>query len=116
MRPGGSVSRATSKRGRSSNRCASYEHGWGNILREDGAWGYWDQATVHRRGGGAWIVYGLMRTADAVSPAPGLGWGLVAVVAVYGVLTVFTVVVLRRLARSRVTRAPQEQEARGDAR
>jgi cytochrome bd ubiquinol oxidase subunit I len=59
-----------------------------------------------------WIVYGYLRSADAVSPAPGLGWGLVAVVAVYGVLTVFTVVVLRRLARSRATRAPQEQEAR----
>ena len=59
-----------------------------------------------------WIVYRLMRTADAVSPAPGLGWGLVAVIAVYTVLTVFTVVVLRRLARSHATRAPQEQEAR----
>jgi cytochrome d ubiquinol oxidase subunit I len=58
-----------------------------------------------------WIVYGLLRTADAVSPAPGLGWGLVAVVAVYAVLTVFTVVVLRRLARGHHTRAPQEQEA-----
>lgn len=55
-----------------------------------------------------WIVYGLMRTADAVSPAPGLGWGLAAVVAVYTALTVFTVVVLRRLARGRDTLAPQE--------
>ncbi|CAL9470326.1 Putative cytochrome bd menaquinol oxidase subunit I [Actinosynnema sp. ALI-1.44] len=55
-----------------------------------------------------WIVYGLMRTADAVSPAPGLAWGLVAVVAVYTALTVFTVVVLRRLARGRDTLAPQE--------
>jgi cytochrome d ubiquinol oxidase subunit I len=57
-----------------------------------------------------WIVYGLMRTADAVSPAPGLGWGLVAVLAVYTVLTVFTVVVLRRLARGHDTLAPQEHE------
>jgi cytochrome bd ubiquinol oxidase subunit I len=57
-----------------------------------------------------WIVYGLMRTADAVSPAPGLAWGLVAVVLVYTVLTVFTVVVLRRLTRSRETLAPQERE------
>ncbi|MGY6658899.1 cytochrome ubiquinol oxidase subunit I [Amycolatopsis sp. TRM77291] len=57
-----------------------------------------------------WIVYGLMRTADAVSPAPGLAWGLAAVLAVYTVLTVFTVVVLRRLARGRDTLAPQEQE------
>jgi cytochrome bd ubiquinol oxidase subunit I len=57
-----------------------------------------------------WIVYGLMRTAAAVSPAPGLGWGLVAVIAVYTVLTVFTIVVLRRLARGRDPLAPQEQE------
>jgi cytochrome bd ubiquinol oxidase subunit I len=55
-----------------------------------------------------WIVYGLMRTADAVSPAEGLEWGLVAVTAVYTALTAFTVVVLRRLARDRGTPAPQE--------
>ncbi|UBU18635.1 cytochrome ubiquinol oxidase subunit I [Nonomuraea gerenzanensis] len=56
-----------------------------------------------------WIVYGLMRTEDAVSPADGLAWGLAAVVVVYTVLTVFTVVVLRRLARGRDTLAPQER-------
>jgi cytochrome d ubiquinol oxidase subunit I len=56
-----------------------------------------------------WIVYGVMRTADAVSPAPGLGYGLVAVIAVYAVLTVFTVIVLRRLARGHDTVAPQER-------
>ncbi|MGW0196360.1 cytochrome ubiquinol oxidase subunit I [Nonomuraea sp. NPDC003201] len=56
-----------------------------------------------------WIVYGLMRTADAVSPADGLAWGLAAVIVVYTVLTVFTVVVLRRLARGRDTLAPQER-------
>ncbi|MFD0206795.1 MULTISPECIES: cytochrome ubiquinol oxidase subunit I [Saccharothrix] len=56
-----------------------------------------------------WIVYGILRTADAVSPAPGLGYGLVAVVVVYTVLTAFTVVVLRRLARGHDTLAPQER-------
>ncbi|MFC3897177.1 cytochrome ubiquinol oxidase subunit I [Lentzea rhizosphaerae] len=56
-----------------------------------------------------WVVYGILRTADAVSPAPGLGWGLAAVVSVYTVLTAFTVVVLRRLARDRDTPVPQEQ-------
>ncbi|USX53771.1 cytochrome ubiquinol oxidase subunit I [Lentzea sp. HUAS12] len=56
-----------------------------------------------------WVVYGVLRTADAVSPAPGLGWGLVAVAGVYTVLTVFTVVVLRRLARDRDTPVPQER-------
>jgi cytochrome bd ubiquinol oxidase subunit I len=58
-----------------------------------------------------WIVYGLMRTADAVSPAPGLYLGLFAVVAIYAVLTVFTVVVLRRLASRHDTPAPQDVEA-----
>jgi cytochrome d ubiquinol oxidase subunit I len=53
-------------------------------------------------------VYGILRTADAVSPAPGLYWGFYAVVAIYVVLTVFTVYVLRRLARSHATPAPQE--------
>jgi cytochrome d ubiquinol oxidase subunit I len=61
-----------------------------------------------------WIVYGVLRVADAVNPAPGLSWGLVAVVAVYAVLTVVTVYVLRRLARSRpVPDAPQEADVTG---
>jgi cytochrome d ubiquinol oxidase subunit I len=47
-----------------------------------------------------WIVYEVMRTSDAVNPAPGLYWGLVALVIVYTVLTSVTVFVLRRLARS----------------
>jgi cytochrome bd ubiquinol oxidase subunit I len=58
-----------------------------------------------------WTVYGILRTADAVSPAPGLYLGFYAVVAVYVALTVLTVYVLRRLARSRDTRAPQEVDA-----
>jgi cytochrome bd ubiquinol oxidase subunit I len=47
-----------------------------------------------------WIVYRVMRTADAVNPAPGLVFGLVALIVVYSVLTVVTVTVLRRLAGS----------------
>ncbi|WOT39599.1 cytochrome ubiquinol oxidase subunit I [Streptomyces coeruleorubidus] len=58
-----------------------------------------------------WIVYGLMRTEEAVSPAGGLAWGLAAVIVVYSLLTFFTVVVLRRLARGRDTLAPQEEGA-----
>jgi cytochrome d ubiquinol oxidase subunit I len=55
-----------------------------------------------------WIVYNVMRTADAVNPAPGLAFGLVALIAVYSLLTVVTVFVLRRLARSPDTAtAPQ---------
>ena len=47
------------------------------------------------------IVYGILRTADAVSPAPGIAFGFVAVALIYAVLTVLTgVLVLRRLAHS----------------
>ena len=45
-----------------------------------------------------WIVYGVLRTADAVSPAPGLYLGFYAVVVIYVALTGLTVYVLRRLA------------------
>jgi len=43
-----------------------------------------------------------------VSTAPGLRYGFFAVLAVYLVLTVMTVYVLRRLARRHDTPAPQE--------
>jgi cytochrome d ubiquinol oxidase subunit I len=55
-----------------------------------------------------WIVYRILRTADAVSPAPGLYLGFYAVLAIYLVLTALTVLVLRRLARRHETPAPQE--------
>jgi cytochrome d ubiquinol oxidase subunit I len=58
-----------------------------------------------------WVVYGILRTADAVSPAPGLYLGFYAVVVIYVVLTALTVTVLRRLARRRDTPAPQEVDA-----
>jgi cytochrome d ubiquinol oxidase subunit I len=54
-----------------------------------------------------WIVWQHQRTADAVNPAPGLWAGLVAVLAVYIVLTVTTAYVLNRLRVSQVG-APQE--------
>jgi cytochrome d ubiquinol oxidase subunit I len=57
-----------------------------------------------------WIVWQHERVADAVNPAPGLWAGLVAVIAVYTVLTVTTVYVLNRL-RSRPIGAPQESWA-----
>jgi cytochrome d ubiquinol oxidase subunit I len=61
-----------------------------------------------------WIVFGVMRTADAVNPAPGLMYGFVLVSAVYVVLTVATVYVLRRLARDLpVPIAPQESDVSG---
>jgi cytochrome bd ubiquinol oxidase subunit I len=69
-----------------------------------------------------WIVYGRMRVADAVNPEPGLTVGLLAVIAVYVVLTVACVVVLRRLAHAPLDLvsaglapelAPQEPTRRG---
>ncbi|WP_308259092.1 cytochrome ubiquinol oxidase subunit I [Pseudonocardia sp. H11422] len=62
-----------------------------------------------------WIVYDVLRTADAVSPAPGLYLGFYAVVAIYVVLTGLTVYVLRRLATRHDTPAPQEAVPPGPA-
>jgi cytochrome d ubiquinol oxidase subunit I len=68
----------------------------------------WTTTEVGRQ---PYIVYGVLRTADAVSPAPGLYLGFYAVLAIYLGLTVLTVVVLRRLARSHTAAAPQEADA-----
>jgi cytochrome d ubiquinol oxidase subunit I len=58
-----------------------------------------------------WIVFGILRTSDAVNPAPGLVYGFVLVCVVYLFLTVATVYVLRRLARDiPVPLAPQESD------
>jgi cytochrome d ubiquinol oxidase subunit I len=46
-----------------------------------------------------WIVQGIMRTAEAVTDAPGIPWVLAALGVVYGVLTVGLVASLRFLAR-----------------
>ena len=60
-----------------------------------------------------WIVYHVLRTSNAVNPAPGLASGVWPVIAVYAALTVATVYVLRRLAASRpVPVAPQESDVR----
>jgi cytochrome d ubiquinol oxidase subunit I len=56
-----------------------------------------------------WVVYDILRTAEAVNPAPGLVGGLALVGAVYLVLTVATIAVMRRMAAHREeTVAPQE--------
>ena len=57
-----------------------------------------------------WIVYGVQRTEDAVSTAPGLRYGFYAVLVVYVVLTALTVYVLRRLAGRTRRPAPQERD------
>jgi cytochrome d ubiquinol oxidase subunit I len=46
-----------------------------------------------------WIVYGILRTRDAVTTAPHIRYGYYALIVVYAALTAATVYVLRRLAR-----------------
>ncbi len=46
-----------------------------------------------------WIVQGVMRTADAVTDAPGIKWLLLATIAIYVVLAVGTGMVLRVMSR-----------------
>ncbi|MEV1169173.1 cytochrome ubiquinol oxidase subunit I [Nonomuraea sp. NPDC049784] len=61
-----------------------------------------------------WIVFRVLRTSQAVNPAPGLVYGFVLVTVVYLLLTVATVYVLRRLARDvPVPVAPQERDVSG---
>jgi cytochrome d ubiquinol oxidase subunit I len=67
--------------------------------------------TVTEVGRQPWIVYGVLRTRDAVNPAPGILWGFVGVTLVYVVLTIATVYVLRRMVRDRpIPIAPQERD------
>jgi cytochrome bd ubiquinol oxidase subunit I len=53
-----------------------------------------------------WIVYGVLRVANAVNPEPGIQYGFWSVVGVYAILTVVTVAVLRHMTRS--VPVPQE--------
>jgi cytochrome d ubiquinol oxidase subunit I len=53
-----------------------------------------------------WVVYGQLRTADAVNTAPGLALGLVVLVPVYTVLTITTIAILRRMAQRPLTDDP----------
>ncbi|MFI5908728.1 cytochrome ubiquinol oxidase subunit I [Dactylosporangium sp. NPDC051541] len=67
--------------------------------------------TTTETGRQPWVVYGVLRTHDAVNTAPGLRTGLYVLLLVYCLLTVATVYVLRRLARDRpVPTAPQEAD------
>jgi cytochrome d ubiquinol oxidase subunit I len=58
-----------------------------------------------------WIVYNVLKVAAAVNPEPGVGDGLYPVLAVYAVLTIATIYVLRRMTGSTpVPIAPQESD------
>jgi cytochrome bd ubiquinol oxidase subunit I len=63
----------------------------------------WTTTEVGRQ---PWVVYRVLRTADAVNPAPGLRWGFYLVTLVYLALTAITIVVLRKMTRS--TPVPDE--------
>jgi len=52
--------------------------------------------TVTEVGRQPWIIYGVMRTADALSPMPGLQWSFAITTATYVGLAVLTAAVLRR--------------------
>jgi cytochrome d ubiquinol oxidase subunit I len=56
--------------------------------------------TVTEVGRQPWIIYGVMRTADAVSPMPGLQWSLLSITLVYGLLGAVTCFVVARLIRA----------------
>jgi cytochrome d ubiquinol oxidase subunit I len=53
--------------------------------------------TVTEVGRQPWIIYGVMRTSEAVSGMPGLKWPLLVMLVVYGVLTCVVALVMRRL-------------------
>jgi cytochrome bd ubiquinol oxidase subunit I len=61
-------------------------------------WAGWTVTEVGRQ---PWIVYGYMRTVDALNPSGGLRYGMYVVSVVYAVLIALTIAVLRRM---RVTR------------
>ena len=67
--------------------------------------------TTTETGRQPWVVYGILRTTEAVNPAPGLRTGLYVILLVYTVLTVASVYVLRRLAG--LTRRPQGADEAG---
>jgi cytochrome d ubiquinol oxidase subunit I len=61
-----------------------------------------------------WIVYKVMRVAQAVNPAHGIQYGFWAVIAIYAVLTVATIGVLRHMTRS-VPVPPEPRQADVDS-
>jgi cytochrome d ubiquinol oxidase subunit I len=77
--------------------------GPGAVLALEAGW------VVTEVGRQPWIVYGLVRTRDAVTHAQGIRYGYYALLLVYGALTAATVYVLRRLAR--LPREPQADPA-----
>jgi cytochrome d ubiquinol oxidase subunit I len=58
-----------------------------------------------------WIVYHVLKVANAVNPEPGIQYGFWAVAGIYAILTVVTIAVLRHLTRSvPVPAAPRDAD------
>jgi cytochrome d ubiquinol oxidase subunit I len=71
-------------------------------------WAGWIVTEVGRQ---PWIVQGFMRTADAVTPASGVWYSLVAVLLLYAALGTTAILILRRMAkRWREDGAPDDDE------
>ncbi|GAA2086074.1 cytochrome ubiquinol oxidase subunit I [Actinomadura alba] len=66
--------------------------------------------TVTEVGRQPWIVYGVMRTTEAVNPAPGLRFGLYVVLVVYAALAAATISVLLRMRRPAAAPAEPDGE------
>ncbi|WP_242891306.1 cytochrome ubiquinol oxidase subunit I [Actinomadura litoris] len=66
----------------------------------------WTTTEVGRQ---PWIVYGVMRTEEAINPNPGLRYGLYIVLVVYAVLAAATVSVLRRMRHTPPVAAPADE-------
>jgi cytochrome d ubiquinol oxidase subunit I len=64
-----------------------------SVLAMEAGW------TVTEVGRQPWIVQGYMRTAEAVTKAPGISTVLAATIVIYMMIGISTIVVLRRLAR-----------------
>jgi cytochrome d ubiquinol oxidase subunit I len=73
----------------------------------------WTTTEVGRQ---PWIVYGVMRTEEAVNPNPGLRFGLYIVLVVYAVLAAATVSVLRRMRRRPAAASPESAVEAGSTR
>jgi cytochrome d ubiquinol oxidase subunit I len=69
--------------------------------------------TVTEVGRQPWIIYGVMRTRDAVTPMPGLVWPLCVLLLVYALLSVAAYLVMRRLIEATEARPSSEGAAHG---
>jgi cytochrome d ubiquinol oxidase subunit I len=69
--------------------------------------------TVTEVGRQPWIIYGVLRTKDAVSPMPGLIWPMAVTLLLYGTLTVIAWAVLVRLIHASEARLPSRGATHG---